>query len=252
MRKYFKFCAIILTSGMLASCDVLTQLPANGTGTMGSTTQNKGITQTEAAGGIKEALQWGLQESVKSLSAQNGYFGNSAVKILLPEEAQNIERTLRSVGLGSVVDDLILNLNRAAETAVGEASSVFISSLSQLKVQDAFNILLSGQSDAATQFFKRTTTQELTQKFLPIVESAIGKHQVAKYWNTVITQYNALPLGTQKIEADLNQYVTQKAIEGLFVKVAEEELKIRNNISGSRTSPLVKKVFDYADQQKTP
>lgn len=247
MNNFLKYLTIFILMVTVSGCDVLTQLP-NG-GTAGNGQSNSGLSQNEAANGIKEALQLGLQESVKSLSAQNGYFGNAAVKILLPEEVQRVERTLRSVGLGSVVDDLVLSLNRAAETAVSEAGTVFVSSLSQLRVQDAFNILLSGQQDAATQFFKRTTTSTLTEKFLPIVESAIGKHQVGKYWNSVITQYNALPLGTQKIEADLNQYVTQKAIDGLFIKIAEEELKIRNNLSGSRSTPLVKKVFDYADQQ---
>lgn len=225
-------------------CDVLTQLPTTGG------TASGGITQQEAASGIKQALQLGLNQGVQSLSAKDGFLGNAAVKILLPEEVRKVEQTLRTVGLGSVYDDLILSLNRAAETAVSEAKPVFTSALTQLTIRDAFNILLSGQQDAATQFFKRTTSGALFDKFSPIVDQALGQHQVAKYWNSVISTYNRLPLGAGKIEEDLNRYVTEKAIQGLFFQVAQEELKIRENFSGSRSTPLVQKVFDYADRQK--
>lgn len=168
----------------------------------------------------------------------------------MPPEAQKVESALRSVGLGSLCDDFITNLNRAAETAVKEASPVFVSALSQLTISDAFNILLSGQQDAATQFFKRTTSNELAQRFSPIVEKAIDQHQVARHWSTLVTRYNQLPLVNDKIEADLNKYVTDKAIDGLFLMVAREELNIRNNLGGSRSTPLLQKVFDYADKKE--
>src|SRR5690606_33283993 len=117
-----------------------------------------------------------------------------------------VERTLRSVGLGFLCDDLITNLNRAAESAVKEASPVFVSALSQLTITDAFNILLGGQEDAATNFFRRTTSDQLVARFSPIVEKAIGEHQIARYWSTLVTQYNQLPLVNDKVEADLNKY----------------------------------------------
>lgn len=237
---------MVFASLVLISCDVLTGLPVGG---VGGTDGTQGISGTEAASGIKQALGQGLEKSIQTLAVKDGYLGNAAVKILMPPEAQKVERTLRSVGLGSLCDDLITNLNRAAETAVKEASPVFLSALSQLTVTDAFNILLSGQQDAATRFFMRTTSDQLALSFSPIVEKAIGQHQVARHWSALVTSYNQLPLVNEKIEADLNKYVTDKAIEGLFLMVAREELNIRNNLAGSRSTPLLQKVFDYADKK---
>src|SRR5690606_6904994 len=187
------------------------------------------ISSSEAASGIQQALRQGLERNSKSLAVQDGFLGNAAVKILMPPETQKVESTLRGIGLGSLCDNLIQSLNRAAESAVSEATPVFVSALSQLTIRDATNILLSGQPDAATDFFKRTTTTELTKRFSPIVEGALGKHKVAQYWSAVVTRYNQIPLVNDKIETDLNKYVTQKAIDGLFLQVAAEELKIRNN-----------------------
>lgn len=237
---------VLVAAFTLNSCDVLTSLPE---GLVGGNDGVDGISGAEASSGIKQALGQGLEKSIQTLAVRDGFLGNEAVKILMPPEAQKVERTLRSVGLGSLCDDLITNLNRAAETAVKEASPVFVSALSQLTISDAFNILLSGQQDAATNFFKRTTTDQLAQRFSPIVEKAIGQHQVARHWSALVTRYNQLPVVNDKIEADLNKYVTDKAIEGLFLMVAKEELKIRNNLSGSRSTPLLQKVFDYADKK---
>ena len=237
---------------LFTQCDTLNQLAnANGTGSStpsGTTTSS--LSSSEAASGIKQALSQGLDRSIKSLAVQDGFLGNAAVKILMPPEAQQVESALRGIGLGSLCDNLIQSLNRAAESAVNEAAPVFVSALSQLTIRDATNILLSGQQDAATEFFKRTTTNELAKRFSPIVEGALGKHNVAQYWSTVVTRYNQIPLVNAKIETDLNKYVTQKAIDGLFYKVAQEELKIRDNLGGARTTPLLQKVFGYADKQK--
>lgn len=248
--KYMVFGALISTVSF-SSCDALSQLPGSGgtgTSTAGSSSSSVNISSGEAASGIKQALSQGLDKSIQSLAVRDGFLGNAAVKILMPPEAQNIERTLRSVGLGSLVDDFITNLNRAAETAVKEATPVFVSALSQLTVTDAFNILLSGQEDAATQFFRRTTTDQLVGKFSPIVDQAIGQHQVARHWTNLVTRYNQIPLVNEKIETDLTKYVTERAIDGLFHQVAIEELNIRNNLGGSRSTPLLQKVFDYADK----
>lgn len=257
--KSLKFLALgIATLPLFTGCETMSQiastLPQTTTGTTAagssSTTSTGSITQAEATSGIKQALSNGLNNSINVLSARDGFLGNAAVKILMPKEAQKVEQTLRSVGMGSLVDKFIMSLNRAAEGAVKEAAPVFVNSLSQMTVTDAFNILLSGQQDAATGFFKRTTSQALTAKFSPIVQSALGKNNVNNYWTQLTTAYNALPITTNKVQTDLNAYVTQKAIDGLFVKVAEEELKIRKNLGGSRDSGILNKVFGWVDGQK--
>lgn len=243
----FASCMLLFTQ-----CDTLNQMStSNGTNRSASSgSVPSSISSSEAASGIKQALSQGLDRSIKSLAVQDGFLGNAAVKILMPPEARKIESTLRGIGLGSLCDNLIQSLNRAAETAVSEAAPVFVSALSQLTIRDATNILLSGQPDAATEFFKRTTTDELGKRFSPIVEGALGKHNVAKYWSAAVTRYNQIPLVNEKVETDLNKYVTEKAIDGLFHQVAQEELKIRDNLGGARTTPLLQKVFGYADKQK--
>ncbi len=235
---------------LLSSCDTLQPLSTGQPGTPGASgTGSPGtVTSVEAASGIKQALSQGLDKSIKSLAVTDGFLGNAAVKILMPPEAQKIESALRGIGLGSLADNFIASMNRAAESAVSEAVPVFTSALSQLTIRDATNILLSGQQDAATAFFKRTTTNDLAGRFSPIVEKALSAHNVAKYWSDVVTRYNQLPLVNEKIETDLNKYVTGKAIDGLFHQVAQEELRIRQNIGGSRTTPLLQKVFEYADK----
>ncbi|ERJ61095.1 DUF4197 domain-containing protein [Sphingobacterium paucimobilis] len=208
------------------------------------------ITQTEAITGIKQALSNGLTNSINTLSVKDGFLGNAAVKILMPKEAQQIEKTLRSLGMGSLCDKFVVSLNRAAESAVKEAAPVFVSALSQMTVTDAFNILLGSEQDAATSFFKRTTSTALASKFSPIVESALGKNNVSGYWTQLTSAYNNLPLSREKVNTDLNAYVTQRAIEGLFVQVATEEIKIRQNIVGSRNSNILNDVFGWVDKQK--
>lgn len=241
---------------LMVGCDTLSQVAANlpqspaGSTTAGSSAQSGTITQTEAVTGIKQALSNGLNNSINTLSAPNGFLGDAVVKILMPPEAQQIEKTLRSVGMGKLCDNFISSLNRAAENAVKEAAPVFVNALSQMTVNDAFNILLGTQQDAATNFFKRTTSAALTAKFSPIVESALGKNNVNTYWTQLTSAYNALPLSNNKIQTDLNAYVTQKAIDGLFVKVADEELKIRQNIGNARSTGMLDKVFGWVDKQK--
>ena len=257
MRTLYLLAISTCVAPFFISCDTLSQVATNmpqttrGTSTGAKTTGSAGtITQTEAATGIKQALSNGLNNSINILSAQNGFLGDAAVKILMPKEAQQIEKKLRSVGMGSLVDNFTTSLNRAAESAVKEAAPVFVNALSQMTVTDAFNILLGSQQDAATSFFKRTTSAALTAKFSPIVESALGKNNVSTYWKQLTTAYNNLPLSNQKIQTDLNAYVTQKAIDGLFVKVADEELKIRQNIGNARSSGILDKVFGWVDTQK--
>ena len=201
----------------------------------------------EIGQGIKEALQIGVSAGADRLSAKDGFLGNLAVKILMPPEAQKVEKTLRSLGLNSLCDNVILSLNRAAEDAAKEAKPIFISAIKQMTLADASNILL-GNNDAATSYFKRVTTAQLLQKFSPIVTNSLSKVNASKYYSDLTTQYNRLPL-VKPVSTDLTGYVTQKAIDGLFIEVAKEELKIRGNIN-SRSTTLLQKVFGYADKKK--
>lgn len=251
--NFLAFTAIALP--FVTSCETLNQVATNipqQTSVPTTSTSSPGttISQTEAVTGVKQALANGLNNSITVLSVKDGFLGNKAVKILMPAEAQKVEQTLRSVGMGTLCDQFITSLNRAAEGAVKEATPIFVHSLSQMTVTDAFTILLGTQQDAATTFFKRTTSASLTQKFSPIVQSALGQNNVNTYWTQLTTAYNALPLTSNKVTTDLNSYVTQKAIDGLFVKVAEEELKIRQNLNGSRNSGVLDKVFGWVDTQK--
>jgi hypothetical protein len=211
-----------------------------------STLANPG--SSEIALGLKQALEIGTTSSSERLSATDGFFANAAIKILFPEEAQRVERTLRSVGLNQLADNVILSLNRAAEAAAVEAKPIFISAIKEMTFADASNILLSGQQDAATLYFKRVTGGQLTEKFQPIIRNSLNQVGATRYWTDAITAYNKIPL-VAKVNPDLDAYVTQKAIEGIFMEIAKEELKIRNNLS-ARSTPLLQKVFAYADRNR--
>lgn len=229
----------------LSSCDVqsqnkigniLKQIPTGGT-----------PTALEIGQGIKQALEIGTSQGADKLSAKDGFFGNLAVKILFPTEAQKVEKTLRSIGLNSLADNVILSINRAAEDAAKEAKPIFISAIKQMTIADATNILL-GNKDAATEYFKRVTTAQLLEKFRPVITSSLSKVGATKYWGDAALAYNKIPL-VKPINTDLSAYVAQKAIDGMFVQVAQEELKIRDNI-GARSTGLLQKVFGYADTKK--
>ena len=205
-------------------------------------------TSAEISAGLKEALEKGTGISADRLSLENGYLGNLDVKIFFPEEAQQVEKTLRNIGLGSLCDQAITSLNRAAEDAAKEAKPIFVDAIKQMSLQDVQGILL-GEKNAATQYFSRTTSDALTKKFSPVIDSSLQKVNATKHWGDVMGQYNKIPL-IKPVNTDLTAYVTQKAIDGLFVEIAKEELKIREQV-GARTSPLLQKVFGYAEKQKT-
>lgn len=229
----------------LSSCDVqsqskigsiLKQIPTGGN-----------PTTLEIGEGIKQALEIGTSAGADKLSAKDGFLGNLAVKILFPPEAQKVEKTLRSIGLNSLADNVILSINRAAEDAAKEAKPIFISAIKQMTIADATNILL-GDKDAATQYFKRVTTAQLMEKFRPVITNSLGKVGATKYWGDAATAYNKIPL-VKPVNTDLSTYVAQKAIDGMFIQVAQEELKIRDNIN-ARSTTLLQKVFGYADKKK--
>jgi len=230
---------------LLSGCDVqsqaqlgniLKQIPSSGN-----------PSTSEIALGIKQALEIGTSAGADKLSAKDGFLGNMAVKILFPTEAQKVDKTLRSLGLGSLADNVVTSLNRAAEDAAKEAKPIFVSAIKQMTITDATNILL-GNNDAATAYFKRVTTSQLLERFKPVINNSLNKVGATKYWGDAATQYNRLPL-VKPVNTDLSAYVAQKAIEGMFIQIAQEELKIRSDFS-SRSTTLLQKVFGYADRNK--
>ncbi len=200
------------------------------------------LSEDKASAGIKEALIKGIEKGVKELSATDGYYGNPLVRIAFPEELQRVESTLRAAGFGSLADKGVQLLNRAAEDAASTATNIFVSSVKGMTIEDAVQIV-AGKENAATNYLKKHTTNELTAAFSPIVEESLGKVNAPKYWNNLITKYNSLPLVRNQVEPDLTKYVTEKAIEGMFVKVAEEEKLIREDPAG-RTSDILEEVFN--------
>lgn len=198
------------------------------------------ITNQDATTGLREALVKGSQVAVEALGKQDGFFGNGKVKIPLPESAQKVEKVMRQFGMGKQADELILTLNRAAEAAMPEAKALLVDSVKKMSVQDAKAILTGGQ-DSATQYFKRTTSDQLRAKFLPIVKKATAKVQLAQKYDEYAEKGVKFGL-VKKEDANLDSYVTQKALDGLFVMVAEEEARIRKNPAEAATS-ILKKVF---------
>ena len=202
--------------------------------------QTGGLSQKDAADGIREALVKGTGESVKLVSIVDGYFGNAEIKIPFPPEAKEIESKLRSLGLGNKVDEVVLSLNRAAEDAGNEAKPIFIDAITGMSINDAINIV-KGENDAATKYLKRTTSHQLNAKFQPVIKKSLDKVNATKQWEELVKTYNKIPF-VKKMNPDLPAYVTGKAIDGLFVMVAKEELKIRKDPM-ARTSEILKKVF---------
>jgi hypothetical protein len=202
--------------------------------------KGKGLTEKDAADGIKEALVNGTGQSVKVVSVTDGYWGNPEIKIPFPSEAQEMESKLRAVGMGKKVDEFNVSMNRAAEKAATEARPIFVAAIKGMTVRDAINIV-KGADNAATMYLKNTTTPELVEKFQPVIKTSLDNVNATKYWTDLITIYNKIPL-VKKMNPNLSDYVTRKAIDGLFIMIAKEEIKIRKDPM-ARTSELLKKVF---------
>lgn len=202
------------------------------------------VTQTEVAAGLKQALEVGISNGAGKASQTDGFYGNSLIRIPFPEDVKRVENTLRQVGLGGEVDKFILTLNRGAEDAAKSAVPIFVSAIKQMTIQDAWGIL-KGEKDAATNYLKRTTSQQLYDSFNPVMVKSLEKTNATRYYTDLVTQYNKIPL-VQKVNPDLDDYATQKAIDGLFTLVAQEELKIREN-PVARTTELLRRVFAQQD-----
>jgi hypothetical protein len=202
--------------------------------------------QIDIAGGLKEALNNGISKQVTKLTAVDGFYKNEAVKILLPEELQKVDKALRKVGLSSLADDGIKMLNRAAEDAVKESTPIFVNAVTSMSFNDAKGILMGNESSATT-YLQTTTTTPLYAKFNPVIKNSFAKVGADKVWTNIITKYNSIPL-VKKVNPDLTDYTTNKALEGVFKMIAVEEKNIRTNLS-SRTSTLLQKVFAMQDKK---
>ncbi|HNW99530.1 MAG TPA: DUF4197 domain-containing protein [Bacteroidales bacterium] len=205
-----------------------------------NTVKSNTLTNSEIIQGLKEALKVGTNNSVTSASAVDGFFKNSLIKIPFPSEAQAMETKLRSIGMGDQCDKFVETLNRGAEEASKSAANIFLNAITNLTISDGMKIL-KGADNAATQYLQDNTTASLKTSFLPIVKSALQKVEVTKYWNPLATAYNKIPLVT-KVNPDLDAYVTDKAISGLFKLIAAEEYKIRKD-PAARITDILKKVF---------
>lgn len=211
---------------------------------LSSATGGNTLNNADVGSALKEALNKGVTQQVTKLTAVDGFYRNEAVKILLPDELKKVDTKLRQMGMGKLADEGIVLLNRAAEDAVKEATPIFVNAITGMSFNDARNILM-GADNSATSYLQKTTSTPLYGKFNPVVKSSLSKVGADKVWAGLIGKYNSMPLVT-KVNPDLNDYVTQKAMDGVFKMIAVEEKNIRTNLS-ARTSDLLKKVFALQD-----
>jgi hypothetical protein len=217
------------SAGKAKVSSVLNKIPASKTA----------LSNDEIIAGLKEALSVGTDKASGKLSAVDGFFKDAAIKILMPEESKKAEKKLRAIGMGKLVDDAILSMNRAAEDASKSAAPIFVKAIRQMTIGDAMGILKGGYF-AATGYLKDKTTTSLTESFRPVIDSSLTKVNATKYWNAVFTAYNKV--STDKVNPDLAAYVTEKALAGIFHQVGLEEQKIRKDPL-ARTTDLLKKVL---------
>ena len=197
------------------------------------------LSNEDIIAGLKEALVVGTNKSAEKLSAADGFFKDAAVKVLMPEEAKKVEQKLRQLGMGKLVDDAILSMNRAAEDASKSAAPIFVNAVKQMSVQDALGIL-KGADTAATGYLRKSTSPQRVASFRPVIEEALQKTGATRYWKEIFDTYNKFTL--KPVNPDLSGFVTGKAIDGIFYYVADEEKKIRSN-PAARVTDILKKVF---------
>ncbi|ETN95229.1 Protein of unknown function [Zhouia amylolytica] len=232
MKKLIALFLIITTYSCSELQQVVNQLPG------------AGLSNDQIATGLKEALDQGIDKQVSKLTQEDGFYKNDLVKIILPEELQKVDKTLRKIGLSSLADEGLKVLNRAAENAVKEGTPIFANAVKEMTFNDAKNILM-GPDNAATLYLEEKTSNELYSKFNPVIKSSLDNVGATQIWSTIIKKYNALPL-TVPVNTDLPDYVTGETMQGVFTMIAFEENKIRNNIS-SRSTALLQQVFALQD-----
>ena len=225
---------IVLLTALPASAQLDQILKGLGIG------QSRGLSDAKIGSGLKEALKIGTESAVKFTGKLDGYFMNQAIKLLMPEKLQAMEKTLRAVGLGPQVDEFVLSMNRAAERAAPAAKQIFWDAIGEMTFQDAKKIL-SGNETAATDYFKAKTTDNLTTAFKPIVDKATNEVGVTRQYKELVGRFQSIPF-VKTETVDIDQYVTTKALDGLFYVVAQEEKKIRTD-PAARVTDLLKEVF---------
>ncbi|MEP6927613.1 MAG: DUF4197 domain-containing protein [Ginsengibacter sp.] len=203
---------------------------------------NGNLTNGDIVQGLKEALRVGTDSATFHLGLLNGFYGDDIIRIVMPPEAQKVEKTLRDVGFGKTVDQAVLSMNRAAEDASKYVGDIFLNSIKQMTIQDALGILKGGDF-AATDYLKRSTTLQLTTAFKPIVSHSLQYVNATKYWKDVFTAYNRF--SSNPVNTDLTGYVTQKALDGLFYHIGLQEQKIRKD-PVARITDILQKVFGNA------
>ncbi|HYF32742.1 MAG TPA: DUF4197 domain-containing protein [Chitinophagaceae bacterium] len=221
---------LFLAVSFLAGCASLGNLGTSGP-----------VTEQEAVQGIRQALNKGVSTGISFLNKEDGFFGNQAYKLFLPPDARKIENVMRDLGMGRTVDKAIMQINRAAEDAVGYATPIFTDAIREMTIQDAWNII-RGEEDAATRYFREKTTAKLTAAFSPIIQRSLDKLEATRHYSDIINAYNRLPTTFNKLNPDLPGYVTEKAVDALFDQIAKEEANIRAN-PRARTTEILKKVF---------
>lgn len=234
MKKMLSLFSVLLFMSCTELQQVVNQLPQAGV-----------PSEQEIGAGLRQALDLGIERQVKKLALEDGFFKNELVKILLPEELQKVDNTLRNIGLGNLADEGLRIMNRAAEDAAGEAIPIFTQAVKEISFTDAKNILL-GQENAATQYLEGKTQTALYSKFEPVVQRSFEKVGADQIWNSIILRYNQIPL-TKDVNPNLTEYVTQEALNGVYKMIEVEEKKIRTNFS-SRTTDVLRRVFALQDQ----
>lgn len=198
------------------------------------------VTETEAVSGIQAALNQGVGKAITALNVKNGFYGNSVYKLFLPPEAEKVATALESLGMGSLVNQAVETINRAAEDAVGKASPIFVNAIKSMTISDALGIVKGGKT-SATDYFRNKTTAQLKAAFMPSIQNALSQTGATKYYGDIVNTYNAIPL-VKKVNPDLSDYVADKAIYALFDQIAKEEKNIREN-PVARGTELLQRVF---------
>ncbi|MCJ7758794.1 MAG: DUF4197 domain-containing protein [Gillisia sp.] len=234
MKKILLLTILPFFMGCAELQDIADQMPNGG----------YGITNPEIAMGLQQALNFGIDTQVTKLTEEDGFFNNELVRINLPPELQRVDKTLRDLGMSALADEGLKVLNRAAEDAVKEATPIFIDAVQNITFTDARNILL-GNNTAATTYLNQNTQTQLYARFNPIISNSLNRVGATKVWTNIIERYNSLPL-TSKVNPDLTDYVTNKALDGVFTMIAIEEQQIRTNLA-ARTTTLLQRVFALQD-----
>lgn len=250
MKTIVKKTAIVISLTLsLTACDTLFKVLDTANTTLGTLNT---ITESEAVNGLKEALNFGVNNGTGSLGKTDGFLGNLAYKVLLPQEVQDAESKIRNnmaanLIAGPFLDKLVTAMNRGAENAMAEAKPIFVTAIREMTISDAISIVTGGDG-AATSYLQRVTSSQLQQKFLPVISNSLDKVNANEPWTKISTGYNMV-MG-KNVTTDLNQYVTEKAMSALFTEIRKEEDNIRAN-PVARTTDILKKVFSYADEKKS-